>query len=213
MAVRLSALRTSRTLLPRNIIILMFLRPIGVQKSKGILVNRPRRPIGLWDVEAPTFPTISVHRWRWGCQYYTPAALYLLGRFLMLISVTGSVDPRAIVRLEGLGQLKKFSDIGESNTRPSSNYAPACRTTWGLYCMYTSHCRRIRTGSNSGQEWHKSFRWSRCQQMAGAANRYRYGRYGVFTARANEKQTLLKFFNLFRIHPHIVTNPGHYWVR
>jgi hypothetical protein len=33
-------------------------------------------------------------------------SLYLPGRFLALVFVKGLVDPRAIVRLEGLGQLK-----------------------------------------------------------------------------------------------------------
>jgi hypothetical protein len=75
---------------------------------------------GLWDCEAsklPHFSRQSAHRWRWSCQPYVPAALYLPRRFLVLLSVRGWVDPRAIVRLEGLGKLK--------NPMTSSGFEPA----------------------------------------------------------------------------------------
>jgi hypothetical protein len=76
------------------------------KKRQSCSCNRPWRPMGLWDAEAATFSRQLAHRWWWGCQPYEPAALYPPGRFLILISVSDCVDPRAIVRLEALGQFK-----------------------------------------------------------------------------------------------------------
>jgi hypothetical protein len=79
---------------------------------KAIPVNRPWKPIGLWEVEAPTLSWQSAHRWRQGCQSYASAIIYSPGRFLVLISVRDWVDPRVLVRLEGLSKLKKFTPSG-----------------------------------------------------------------------------------------------------
>jgi hypothetical protein len=62
------------------------------------------------------FSRQSADRWRWGCQSYAPAALCPPERFLVLISRVW-VDPRAIVWLEGLAQLKKSNEFFGNGTR------------------------------------------------------------------------------------------------
>jgi hypothetical protein len=64
----------------------------------------------------------SAHRGRWVCQSYAPAALYPPRRFLVLISVRGWVDPRPIVRLEGLCKFKKKIHLIGTRSRD----LPAC---------------------------------------------------------------------------------------
>jgi hypothetical protein len=98
-------------------------------KGKSYPCSRPWRPIGLWDVEAPTFSGQSAHRRRWSCQPYAPAALYPRGRFQVFISVRGWVDPRVIVLLVGLGKLKKSNNLIGNQTRnlPACSIVPQSR--------------------------------------------------------------------------------------
>jgi hypothetical protein len=47
------------------------------------------------------------------------------GRFLVLISLRGSVDPRTVMLLEGLGKLKKIHLIGtQSRDLPAYSIVP-----------------------------------------------------------------------------------------
>jgi hypothetical protein len=90
--------------------------------KKSYPCNRPWRPMGLWDVQAPTFSldnqltdggkVVSITRLP---LFFPP------GIFLVLFIVRGWVDPGTIVRLEGLGKLKKIYLIG-TRTRD----LPAC---------------------------------------------------------------------------------------
>jgi hypothetical protein len=107
--------------------------PSGGKLSQSYPCNRAWRPVGLWDVAAPTFSRQSAHRWRWGCQLYAPAALDPPGKFLVLISVRSWVDPRATVRLEGLGKMKNTMTHRESNQRPSGLW-PSASTNCAAAC-------------------------------------------------------------------------------
>jgi hypothetical protein len=78
----------------------------------------------------PSLSRQLADRLRRGCQPYVPAVLYLPGRFLVLISIRGSVKPGAIVRLNGLGELKKFNDLNGIQIRdiPVCSIAPQSTT-------------------------------------------------------------------------------------
>jgi hypothetical protein len=94
------------------------------------------RPLGLWDIEFNTFSRQSADRCQWGCQPYMPAALHPGGRFPVLISVRGWVNPRAIVQLEGLGKLKISTSSGlECATSQACSIVPQPTT---LLCALNS---------------------------------------------------------------------------
>jgi hypothetical protein len=106
---------------PRKFVILARSRiPAILFYYWGPLVDRPWRPLGLREVEAPTFSDIRLTD---GCKVVSLARrppFNRPGRYLVLIYVRGCVDLRAIMLLEGLGKLKKIQLIRDSKRRPSS---------------------------------------------------------------------------------------------
>jgi hypothetical protein len=106
------------------------------QVKVKLSLYRPWWPVGLWEVEASTVNGHSTHRWRQGCQPDALAAFYPQDNSWY------QVDPRAIVRLEGLGKLKKKIHLIRDSNLPACSIVPQ-PTTLPL-APFRQICRHIR---------------------------------------------------------------------
>jgi hypothetical protein len=82
-----------------------------IRKGKAILVTGREGP---YDCETWKIPRFLDNRLTDGGEVVSPTRQPPLppGRFLILISVRCGIDPRTIVRLEGLDKLKKSTSSG-----------------------------------------------------------------------------------------------------
>jgi hypothetical protein len=85
-------------------------------KGKAIPLQALTGPEGSRSLRLPDFNSFGTWRWQ-DCQPYAPAAFTPRKYSLVLISFRGWIDPRAIVRPEGLYQWKKSSDSIGNRTR------------------------------------------------------------------------------------------------
>jgi hypothetical protein len=92
-------------------------------KKKSYPCKRPWKPIGLRNVQAPTFFRRSTHKWRQGCQPYSPVAHYTQNNcwYLFLLDVDSSP-----VRLERWGQLKKQPTTCSADEPATFTFVAGC---------------------------------------------------------------------------------------
>jgi hypothetical protein len=89
-----------------------------------LYLNRRWRPIGLWDVEAPTFSRHSAHRRWWGCQPYAPAGFLLPPR-----KITDTHFCQRLSRPQGHSADGRIRSTEKSNDIENrTGNLPACST-------------------------------------------------------------------------------------